>query len=338
MKALRVAVIGAGDMAGMHARAWAKAPGARIVAVCDTQEGRAEALAKEHGAKALRDYREAIAGEGVNAVSVCVPAGLHAEVTVEAAGRGCDVLCEKPMALSIEEADRMIRAAQAGGVKLMIGLCHRFFRTQELAREIVGRGEIGSPRHYHYAAVAGVRPKIAMHDRHGNGGPIVDILCHYADDMERVLGSRVTRVYARGHTFAAKHPKLETIAEKAVDTAAAVLDFANGDTGTFIVTWGAPAELPWIAQQEVWGPMGVLRIRPNEAVELAQASGTTVYEGLTVEHIDREVAHFASCVREDEPVGADGETGRRLLKLSLAALESIAGGARVVVGGEGREG
>ena len=331
MKELGVAIVGAGEMAHLHACAWREVPGAEILSVCDTLEDRAAGLAKEYGAAHFSDYREAVAREGVNAVSACVPASLHAEVTVFAAEHGCDVLCEKPIALRVEDADRMAQAAGANHVKLMIGLCHRFFRTQEKAMELVGGGAVGTPRHYHCAAVAGVRPKIAMHDRHGNGGPLVDILCHFVDDMERVLGASVARVYARGHVFAAHHPNLSSIREKAVDTGVVLLDFANGDTGAFSVSWGAPAGVAWTSQQEVWGPEGVLRIRVNDSLELIHSDRKVVYENLKVRQIDREVAHFAACVREGKPVGADAVVARRLLGLSLAALESMETGQPVEI-------
>ena len=324
MDSLGVCVVGAGQMgAEFHAPAWEKVPGAKVVSVCDISEERAAEVAAKHGAAHTADFREAIEREDVNVVSVCVPACLHADVTVFAAEHGRQVLCEKPIALTLADADRMARAAEAGGVKLMIGLCHRFFRTQQKAMELVAAGAVGSPRHYHRSAVAGVRPKIAMHDRAGNGGPIVDVMCHFIDDMCRVLGSTVTRVYAAGHTFAQNHPSLESIKEKAVDTAAVLLEFANGDSATYSTTWGAPSGVVGEAQQQVWGPDGFMRINVNDSVELIQSDRRVLYERLKVNQIDREVAHFAACIREDKPVEADAATGRRLLEVALAALESI---------------
>jgi len=324
LQELGVAVIGAGQMgADFHAPAWAKVPGAKVVSVCDVSEEHAARVAEKYGATHTADFREAIAREDVNVVSVCVPACLHADVTVFAAGHGCHVLCEKPIALRLEDADRMARAAGENAVKLMIGLCHRFFRTQEKAIELVAEGAVGAPRHYHRSAVAGVRPKIAMHDKRGNGGPIVDVMCHFIDDMCRVLASSVTRVYAVGHTFAANHPNLDSIKGKAVDTATVLLDFANGDSATYSTTWGAPPGVSAGPQQEVWGPDAFMRINVNESIELTTAGGTVVYDNLEVNQVDREIAHFAACIREDKPGGADAATGRRLLEISLAALESI---------------
>lgn len=324
MQDLGVAVIGAGQMgADFHGPAWENAPGAKVVSVCDASAERAAEVAAKHGAAHTTDFREAIEREDVNAVSVCVPACLHADVTVFAAERGRHVLCEKPIALTLEEADHMARAAQANGVKLMIGLCHRFFRTQEKAMELVAAGAVGSPRHYHRSAAAGVRPKIAMHDKHGNGGPIVDVMCHFVDDMCRVLGSTVTRVYARGHTFAENHPSLSSIEEKAVDTAAVLFDFANGDTATYSTTWGGPSGVDTPAHQEIWGPDGFMRVNVNDSIELITGDEKVIYDDLEVDQVDREIAHFASCIREDKPVGADAATGRRLLEVALATLESI---------------
>ena len=331
MDELGVCIIGAGEMGRLHARAWTGVPGAAVVAVCDADADRAADLADETGADVCADYRQGLRHTGVHVVSICVPAGLHAEFAEFAASCGKHILCEKPMALTLDQAARMKQAAENAGVKFMIGLCHRFFRTQELAIQIVQRGDLGAPRHYHCASVLGIRPKIAMHDQQGNGGPVVDVLCHYVDDMCRVLGSHVTRVCARGHTFAENHPNLSSVRNKAIDTAAVLLDFANGDTGAWSISWGAPTGIYTGTQQEVWGPDGFLRINVNDSLEVLHADRRVLYENLKVDQIQREIDHFALCIREDKPVGPDGAAGEQLLAVSLAVLESIRTGEPVSV-------
>ena len=328
---LGVCVVGAGDMGSVHARAWTNVPGARVLAVCDVCENRAAELAAEVDASPYADYREGIEADGVTAVSVCVPASLHAEVTMCAAKCGLHVMCEKPIALTLADADSMRECAEANGVQLMIGLSHRFFRTQELAVEMVQRGDLGSPHHYQFSSLWGIRHKLAMHDRHGNGGPFLDVMCHYVDDMCRVLNSEVTEVCAHGHMFARNHPNLASIKDKAVDTGTVLLSFANGDTGSFSLSWGGPPGFYSGTQQEVWGPAGVLRINANDSLELLNAEGEIVYRNLAVKQMQREIDYFASCLRGENVVEADAVAARKLLEVSLAALESMATGHPVTL-------
>lgn len=329
MEPLNVAIVGAGAMGGVQAAAWRAVPETRIVAVTDVDPERRRALADETGAEAVDDALAAIDRPDVNVVSVCVPTKFHSELTILAAGRGKHVLCEKPPALTLAEVDEMRRTARDSGVQLMIGLTHRFFRTQTLARDLVADDRIGSPRHYINTSLLRIRPKIAMHDDTLNRGPVLDVLCHFADDATVVLGSRITRVYARGHVFAVDRPELAGIAHKAIDTASVVMDLENGDTFTWTVSWGLPPGVEGPTRQEVWGPKGVIDIRVNESVALIREDDTRTHTRLGVDPYGLEIAHFADCIRRNVPVVPGAAEGRAALQVCLAALESIRTGQPV---------
>ncbi|MBS3764802.1 MAG: Gfo/Idh/MocA family oxidoreductase, partial [Planctomycetes bacterium] len=104
----KVAVIGCGARGTAYARAWNNRDDAQVISVFDPQEDRNKTLAEEMEAKPCGSHQEAIEREGVNAVAVCTPVCYHSEVTVCAAENGCHVISEKPMALSLEQADAMI--------------------------------------------------------------------------------------------------------------------------------------------------------------------------------------------------------------------------------------
>src|SRR5699024_2244172 len=119
---LKVAVIGCGSIAKhRHLLEYAQHHEANIIAVCDIVEERAEAVAEQYGAKAYTDYAVLLKEEKPDVVSVCLPNYLHAPVSIAALEAGAHVLCEKPMATSLEEADQMIEAAEKNNKKLMIG-------------------------------------------------------------------------------------------------------------------------------------------------------------------------------------------------------------------------
>ncbi|MFQ6099098.1 MAG: Gfo/Idh/MocA family protein, partial [Armatimonadota bacterium] len=127
MQSLGICVIGAGDMGNQHLGAWKRVEATRLVATCDVREDRAAAAKEKHGVRrAYLRYQDAIDAEGVDVVSVCVPSSLHAEVCVYALQAGKHVLCEKPAALTLEDADRMAEAAAKSGKHFAFGFCRRF--------------------------------------------------------------------------------------------------------------------------------------------------------------------------------------------------------------------
>ena len=119
MKPLRCAVIGVGYLGKFHAQKYAKIPGCELVAVVDSRQDVADAVAAPLGCKALTDYRELL-GQ-VDAVSIVVPTQAHYAVCLEFLQAGVHVLVEKPMALTLEDCDRMIAACQQHGVQLIVG-------------------------------------------------------------------------------------------------------------------------------------------------------------------------------------------------------------------------
>ena len=331
-KTLGVCVIGAGTMGAQHACAWHSFGDARLVAVADVDGERARRLADEYGFhRHSTDYREVVALDEVNVVSVCTPVFYHPEVTVFAAGQGKHVLCEKPIALTLEGADRMIEACRSHGVNLGLGFQRRFEeRTHELA-ELVQHGEIGRPVMWRWNSsgpiVAG-RP--AMHDmRRGNGGPLVDKCCHYFDHWRVVLQAEPTRVMARGFTFAAGREELAGIEEMAPDTAAVIVEFDSGDAGVVTITWGLPPGVRGESMEDILGPEGALVITGDE-IRVVKEGGDDRVIGCPREgEKEKEVHHFARAVLEGGEPEANGEDGRVALCVSLAALESIKTGEPV---------
>lgn len=106
---MKIGVIGCGSIAQhRHLPEYAAHPDAEIVAVCDIVPERAQTIADQYGTRAYTDYHEMLANEEVEAVSVCTPNYLHAPISIAALHAGKHVLCEKPMALTVEDADKMI--------------------------------------------------------------------------------------------------------------------------------------------------------------------------------------------------------------------------------------
>ena len=201
---LRVGIIGMGFMGSMHWRCWQSIPEARVAAICDIEPGR---LANQGGvagniagAERPSDFSEAasftsaaemFANVELDAVSITLPTGLHAGHTLMALAAGAHVLCEKPMALTLEEGRQMIAAAGQAGKILQIGHCIRFWPQYARAREILDSGEYGAVLAASFQRLS-LTPGWSWQgwilDGAQSGGAIQDMHIHDADFVEYLFG------------------------------------------------------------------------------------------------------------------------------------------------------
>lgn len=138
---LRVGLVGCGFMGQMHATVYGQLENAQLVGVFDASSEKGEAFAKEHGCKFFSDFDE-MANE-VDAIDICLPTYRHCEFTLKAAALKKHVLCEKPMALNVQEAETMKKACADAGVRLMIAHCIRFWPEYALLKQIALTGHLG---------------------------------------------------------------------------------------------------------------------------------------------------------------------------------------------------
>ena len=331
---LGICVVGAGAMGAQHASGWRTVEEAHLVAVADVDTERAKRFVEEYGFTTwAADYREVIALDEVDVVSVCTPAFYHPEVAVFAAQHGKHILCEKPMALTLEGADQMIGAAHSYGVKLSIGFQLRRSKHTEELRKLIQRGEIGRPVMFRRNASAPIRTTVgkpAMHDmRKGNGGPVVDICCHFFDLLRVVLNAEPARVTARGFTFAKGRKELREIEEVAPDTAAIIVEYSSGDLGVMTITWGLPPGARGGNMEDILGAEGAMVLTSNEISVIKEGGEMRKIISPRENAKAKEIRCFARSILEDTAPDVTGEDGRIALRVSLAALESIKTGEPV---------
>ena len=145
-KKLNVLVVGCGRIATLNVLGYKGNPHARVWALCDLDERRARAFAAETGAERVyTDYDEALRDPEVDIVDLLVPHHLHCEMTVKACEAGKHVSVQKPMALSLQECDRMIEAAKKAGVLLKVYENFVFYPPYVLAKKLIDEGKIGEP-------------------------------------------------------------------------------------------------------------------------------------------------------------------------------------------------
>lgn len=195
---LKYGVIGAGFIGSFHAQAFAAAPGVELVGVADTNLEAARKLAADYGCPAYGQAEEMLRVAKPDMVSVCLPTFLHTEAVCLAAAHGAHVLCEKPVALTLEEIQRMGDAAQAGGVKVMAGQVLRFWPEYALIGRSLKDGSFGDVRFIDAARVMTASRAGWFSDPALSGAALFDILVHDLDYAVSLLGTDVARLYARG--------------------------------------------------------------------------------------------------------------------------------------------
>jgi len=333
MKKYNVAIIGCGDMGRAHAAAWKLRNDARVAAVFDPLHDRAEAMARDTGAKICASHEEAFSL--ANFASVYVPIAMHAETAVAAMKRKCHVLCEKALALTEKQALAMIAAAKREGVMLGTSYQYRGFPSFQILRRVLREKELGDgPVFARFTDAREVRPKLAMHTKHLNNGPVLDMCGHYFDLMRFFTGEEAESVHACGHVYGKNKERLKSIAsaDLAFDAAEITVRYTGGHVLSVFVNWGMPEKHPGAVVSEVWGPDAVARLDGCH-VEVAHADRTVRYKadpnpiGPSVRIAD---VIDAAEGRKPKPEVA-GEDGLAALRVCLAALKSIQTGKAVAL-------
>ncbi len=201
---LRVGVVGFGFMGRMHFRCWDARDDAQVVAVCDAnpniKEDTHRAVGNIDGAagdidftgiELFADFDQMISKAGLDAISLTLPTYLHAEFSERALSHGVNVLCEKPMALTVGDCERMIAAAQKSGKVLQIGHCLRFWPEYVKAKELVDGGQYGKVVAAMFQRL-GSPPGWSLDnwftDEKRSGGVALDLHIHDTDFVQYLLG------------------------------------------------------------------------------------------------------------------------------------------------------
>lgn len=327
MDKLRFGVIGIGGMAESLAQRLQQFEDAVVVTASDTNPER-KAAADKLNASFYTDYEEMLGKEAIDAVVIGTPCGLHLEPTLTAAQVGKHIFLEKPMEISVERCDRMIRAAEEAGVKLMVGQVLRLFPLFQKSLDIIASGEIGKPK-----AVALTRAGYATVFHSGwrvkrelAGGMLLETNVHELDYMRAVIGEP-KQVYARMFNLLGKM--------EYEDVAYLIVDFENGGIGDLEASLSAAVgeyrvhivcEGGAIAHGGFRGTLRWARLGEKEtavSVEEAQQEYGDPYA--------RELRSFVDWVLHDKPPIFTGWDGRQAVALCEAAYLSQERGMPVAV-------
>jgi predicted dehydrogenase len=348
-KPIRLAIAGTGTRAWAHLAILKMLPQQyQVVALADPTPAnldRAAGLAP--GAATYSDYRKLLAErKDIDALVVITPSFLHAEVTVAGFERGLPVLCEKPMATTVPDANRMIEASRKAGKPLYIGFQKRFQPAAMKMHELAQKGEIGAIQFISANLFRGdwnplswkyTDPKtgVATNWRYltfTEGSAIMEDGIHEMDTLNWILNSRVARVMASGGNNVFKD-------RETIDNAAIIVDYESGARLTFDFSLFAPNAGPGGRRMVLIGSEGVMQPEDGKVAIRSRKSNAVRYVDL-IDDAPQEIARnqvgsamdgetykqylaFAETVRTGKPPVVAPEEGKNVIKLMLLAEKSL---------------
>jgi len=325
---LKVGIIGAGTMGGMHADCYADIPDAEVAAVADPRLEVAKKIADKYSARAFDSPDDLIAMKELDIVDICVPTPLHKENVLKAAAAGKNIFCEKPIARELADGKEMIEATRKAGVKFMVGHVLRFFHEYVTAKQIIASGAIGKPVMVRTTRAAG-HPQ-GWSDWYSNvqmaGGVPLDLIIHDLDFLRWCFGD-VDHIYAKGLTYS-------NIPD--VDYTLATIRFKNDVIAHVEGSWTHPSG--FFVRLEVAGDGGLFEFdsrtsSPLKIVTKASKSGgggVEVPQNPVMESPYMiELRHFVKCVMDGREPEVTGEDALRAVEMSLGILKSIETGKPV---------
>jgi predicted dehydrogenase len=315
MKPIKIGIIGCGGISRAHARGYENLTDLfQIVATCDVNEASAIERGQQLGAKhVFTDYEKMLKEADIDAVDVCLPHDIHAEVSINALNSGKHVLVEKPIATTLSEADSMISSADKAGMKLMVALNERYDPAHERIKQMIDDGTLGKLlciRIDHNQNV--LLPEghwIRSRERLG-GGVLIGSGIHRVD-LLRWFGGEVNKIA----NFWVKQP------ERMEGEVAVVMNalFESGCIGEVTALW-AVRKAPWYEGVWVYGTEGsVYRIN---GLFWDSPEGYTKLDVPEADSFTEELRHFGNCIIGDHIPLTNGKEARRSLEVVLAAYRS----------------
>jgi predicted dehydrogenase len=326
---MRYAVVGSGHIAQVAVLpAFANAKeNSELAAIVSGDPEKRRTLGRKYRVPAFGyDQLEAcLAEEVVDAVYIALPNDQHCEFTERAATAGAHVLCEKPMAVTSEECERMIRATEQAGVKLMVAYRLHFEDANVQAIQIAASGKIGTPRLFDSTFSMQVRDDNIRVEGERGGGPLYDIGVYCIQAARTVLGAEPTHAFALA--VRGDDPRFTEVDE----AVGAVLRFPGERVASFTCSFGASD----VSSYRVVGTKGDLRVEPAyEYVEALTHHLTVNGRSRTRTFAKRdqfapELIHFSRCILRDEEPEPSGVEGLIDVRIIEALQRSASTGAVV---------
>lgn len=348
MRRIGVAVIGCGHIAQtVHIPNIIKNPETKLVSTVDSDKKKLFEIQEKFGIKnSTTNYEDTLADHEVDSVLICTPTHTHKELTITAAEAGKHVFCEKPMAVSSEEAGEMVKAVERNSVKLMVGHFMRFLPNHVKAKDLIREGKLGKVFYAEaYSEIPGPYEYPRSHfffKRNKGGGALLDYGIHLIDILCWLFDNqKISRVAGLTHSF--------TEDLEVENASTLILQFSNGVLGKAGAFW-----VPWKSWEVVDRYVKVLGTQGKIVSELTGPSLTLYREGTLLSRLlgeqriiprslhpklpgseyayRKELEEFIRSILQDEEPPVNGRYGKRLLEIIEAARRFHETGEFAMVG------
>ncbi len=342
---VRIGVIGCGKIAQVrHLPEYEANECAQITGLYDVNYQRACALAERYGATAYETLDALLAAEDIDAVSVCTSNATHAEITIKALNAGKHVLCEKPMAITLDECEQMVTAAEAAGKKLMIDQNQRFAKAHIRAKELLDAGRIGTVLTFRTTFGHGgpetwsIDPGTGswfFDSKRASMGAMADLGVHKTDLIQWLIGQTVVATTALVSTLDKRDPDGNPVGVD--DNALCIYQMSGGAMGTMTASWTyyGPEDNSTI----IYGTEGVMRIYddPAHSIVVDRRDGEReLYDVEAIQTNDNQTASgvidaFIDCIERDVEPAVTAASVLPAMKAVFASIASSKTGARVEI-------
>jgi predicted dehydrogenase len=341
-RTLRVGIAGCGAISRNHLEAFRALDNVQIVGVCDLDPDRARATAAAWGIPAAVTTVGELLGLGLDLVSVCTPHPTHENVVLQAAAAGVHVLCEKPIAVDLASAERMVAACEDAGVKLGVLFQRRFWPAAQRIRAAIDDGTLGRPIMGQCSVMLHRDPGYYSRDAwrgtwaNDGGGVLMTQAIHYIDLLQWFMGD-VAEVYGKINTYKhGDHIEVE-------DSAAAVITFTSGAMATLEASTaaspslgvqirvtgetGASASLTEFPEGsdgrvDLWAVSETISSEPAHPEGILANVDLATINGQLIPHHTTQVRDFVQALRDGKEPAITGGDATKALRILLAVYES----------------
>jgi len=343
---IRIGIIGAGNIArNAHIPAYLKQDNVEVAGICDSNEERAKEIAGKFGIRhAVSDINDLLSIERLDAVSICTGNNVHCMLAEAAAKAGKHILCEKPMAVTVEEARRMKDAAKRNNIIFMMGFTNRFKSSNMMIKELADSGRFGE---VYYAKCGWLRRRGTplgwfTNKSKSGGGPVIDIGVHVIDLTWNFMGKpnpvAVSAVsYAKIGDYKTKGVGRWVALDgsdgvfETEDSASGLIRFENGASMTFDVSWAINGKDTGVYSQ-IFGTKAGASINP---LEIYGEDNNYLMDSKPVideeNAFENEIAHFIECIREGKQPSSSADDGYKIQKILNGIYDSAAAGKEITL-------
>ena len=323
MKKLRFAIAGLGRIGKIHLDNLLKVNNVEVVAVMDPLEASQQYARKRGIAFVVDTYEELLKVTPFDSVVICSPTDTHADYVELAAKEGINIFCEKPLDLSLNRVNQVIKTIKETNVKLMLGFNRRFDKEFKKVQQLVKNGAIGQPHIVKITSRDPGAPPISYIEK--SGGLFLDMTIHDFDMSRFIVEKEVEEVYAKGAVLV--DPEIGAAGD--IDTAVITLTYTDGTMA--IIDNSREAAYGYDQRIEVFGSKGMVQANNNfhDSHRLYNSKGMQAALPLNffLERYEAayrtEMSEYINSLENNTPIPVDGNDGLQSLKIGLAAIKSL---------------